>query len=281
MRWQGAPLGATVQVGPDGAHGVRAAELEALGYATAWVAGGQLDTLDPLVEMAAATGSIGVASGIIATEVFDAATVTATYAAIEAVAPGRFRVGLGGAHGPHPLRALNAYLDELDAADRPVPVEVRVLAALGPRKLELAAERCGAALTLLTAPEDTARARGVVGAQTGLVVSQLVVLDTDPDAARAAAREPMSFLRNVPGYAASFHRQGYADTEVADLADRLVDGLVAWGDADTVAARLREHLDAGADQVDVSLLPTASSPDSGPAWRALADRLIRTEETAR
>jgi probable F420-dependent oxidoreductase len=268
------PLGATVSVRPDGAHRAEAAALEELGYATAWVAGGQLDTLDPLAEIAAATRSIGVGSGIIATEVFDAATVAAAYAAVEAVAPGRFLVGLGGAHGPDQLRTLGAYLDELDAADPPVPASARVLAAIGPRKLELAAQRCGAAMPLLVTPEYTAKARAILGPRTGLVVAQYVVLDTDPGAARAAARVPMGFLSGVPGYPASFRRQGFADADAAGLSDRLVDALVAWGDADTVAARLREHLDAGADQVDVCLLPTASSPDPHPAWPALAHRLL-------
>lgn len=248
--------------------------LEALGYATAWVPGGQLATLDPLEEIASATHSIGVGSGIIAVERFDAATVASTYATIDAVAPGRFLVGLGGAHGPHPLRTLGAYLDELDATDPPVPASARVLAALGPRRLELAAQRCGAALPLLVTPEYTARARAIVGDETALVVAQYVVLDTDPEAARAAAREPMRFLSGVPGYTASFRRQGFDEADVSGLGDRLVDSLVAWGDADTVAARLRQYLDAGADQVDVGVLSTASSPDPRSAWRALSRRLL-------
>jgi len=235
------------------------------------VAGGQLTTLDPLGEIVAATRSIGVGSGIIATERFNAATVAAAYAAM---APGRFLVGLGGAHGPDQLRTLGAYFDQLDAAG--VPADARVLAAIGPRKLELAAERCAAAIPLLITPEYTARARAVVGAGTGLVVAQYVVLDPDPDAARAAARAPMGFLVNVPGYTASFRRQGFADTDVAGLGDRLVDALVAWGDADTVAARLREHLDAGADQVDICVLPTPASPDLRATWRTLAGRLLPT-----
>jgi alkanesulfonate monooxygenase SsuD/methylene tetrahydromethanopterin reductase-like flavin-dependent oxidoreductase (luciferase family) len=84
----------------------------------------------------------------------------------------------------------------------------------------------------------------------------------------------MRFLRDVPGYPASFRRQGFAGADVSDLGDRLVDGLVAWGDVDTVAARLREHLDAGADQVDLCLLATASSPEPRSVWRELARRLL-------
>lgn len=266
------PLGATVDVTrPD--HLADAAELERLGYSTIWVTGGQLQTLRPLHDVLGATESVRVGSAIIPAEVHDAAAVAATHAELAAAHPGRLVAGLGGAQGPRPLRALNAYLDELDAADPPVPVADRLLAALGPRKLALARERTAGAVTLLVTPDDTARARALLGPDATLVVLHLVVPDQDAEAARSAARVPLGFLSGVAGYRANFARMGFSEADVTDLADGFVDALVARGDEATIAARLREHLDAGADHVALSVLPTPARPEPHEAWRRLAAAL--------
>ena len=251
-----------------------AADLESWGYATVWLPGGQLDTLVPIVELAAGTNNVGIGTAVLAVERCPAASVAATYSALELTAPGRFAVGIGGGHGPRPLRTVGAYLDELDATVPAVPPRARVLAALGPRKLELAAARCGAAQPLLVTPDYTRRARAIVGAGTGLIVHQYVVLDDDPVRARATARVPLRFLTTVPGYAQSFRRQGFHVDDVEKLGERLIDGLIAWGDDHTVAGRLREHLEAGADQVVVCVLPTVGSPDLPEIWSALARRVL-------
>ncbi len=249
-----------------------AVAVEKLGYSTIWLPGGQLASLDPLAQIIRATESIGVGSAIIAPEVYDADTVAATYADVESTNPGRFIVGVGGAHGPRPLRTLNAYLDDLDAAS--VPASARVLAALGPRKLELARERSTGAIPLLVTPEYTAQARSLLGDDARLIVQQFVVLDEDRQVPRETAGPSIHFLSGVGGYRENFARMGFAETDVADLSDRLIDGLVAWGDADTVAARLTEHVDAGADQVALSVELTGAEADARDAWALLADRLI-------
>lgn len=162
------------------------AELERLGYATIWLPGGQLSTLDPIRQVLGATARIAVGSAIIPTGVYDARTVAATFAELEAAHPGRFVAGLGGAQRPRQLAALHAYLDELDSPWTPVPAARRMLAAIGPRKLALASDRTAGALPLLVTPEYTAGAREVLGDGSTLVVHQYVVLDPGPRPRRGA-----------------------------------------------------------------------------------------------
>ncbi|GAB3285757.1 TIGR03620 family F420-dependent LLM class oxidoreductase [Parasphingorhabdus pacifica] len=267
-------VGVTAEVRSRANFADDAVALEKLGYSTIWVHGGQLQTLDPLTGIIRATRSIGVGSAIIPAEAFAASSVAATYADIEETHPGRFIVGVGGGHGPRPLWTMNAYLDELDAAAPPVPASSRGLAALGPRKLELARERSGGAITQLITPEYAARARTVLGEETKLITGLFVVPETDSGTARETARGPLRFLSGIGGYQSSFRRMGFTDEDVDALSDRLVDGLVAWGDADAVAGRVAELVDAGSDQVVLSVLPTEADPDPSPAWEALAERLI-------
>lgn len=200
--------------------------------------------------------------------------MTALYADLQATAPDRFIIGLGGPQQPRALHLLRAYLDELDGAEPPVPVERRMLAALGPRKLALARDRCAGAIALLVTPDYTTEARRILGPNPALVIDQMVVLDTDEARARETARGPLRFLSGVGGYVANFARMGFAETDIAELNDRLVDELVAWGDADTVAARVREHLAAGADHVVLGVLNEADQPGPIEVARQLASRLL-------
>jgi probable F420-dependent oxidoreductase len=271
------PLGPVgVVVGRPGEGDVfldAATVLEELGYATIWLAGPSITGFEQVRDVVAATRQVRIAGGIISVERFEAAEVGAWYAEIEATHPGRFLVGLGGAHGPRPLQAMNRYLDALDT----VPEAARVLAALGPRMLQLARDRAAGAYSLLVTPEHTARARSLLGRDAVLVVGQFVIVDSDPERARALAREPLGPMtaRAGSGYAANLRRIGFAEEEIAQLSDRLVDAVVAWGDVDAVAARVREHLDAGADQVALSVM-SADPPGSLPVrqWRDLSRALI-------
>ncbi len=237
------------------------ARYEELGYGAFWIAGGQLKSLSLVGELIAATRAATVATGIIPAEAYPAAEVGQTYAALEVDAPGRFLVGLGGPQGPKSLRALRDYLDQLDRiepGDREpgVPVDRRYLAALGPRKLELARDRFAGAITLLVTPEFTAQTRDRLGSAQQ-IVDLLVVPDGDADRARDAARGTLGFLVQVPGYRAHLTRIGFTDTEIDRLDDRLVDAVVPRGDAATIAAAVRRHWDAGADQVIISPLGDA------------------------
>ena len=204
-----------------------ATELERLGYGAIWLPGGQLDDLGRLAEVAGATRSVPVGSAVISLDVYQPAQVAELHGRLAASAPGRFLAGLGGPQKPRPLRAMNEFLDRLDQATPPVPAQRRVLAALGPRKLELARDRAAGALLLLVTPDYMTAARRIVGAGSALVLDQMLVLDTDPERARATARRPLGFLSGLRGYQASFARMGFTEDEISGLSDRLVDGVVA------------------------------------------------------
>jgi probable F420-dependent oxidoreductase len=247
------------------------AELDDLGYATIWLTGGPLASLDQVAAAVRASKRARVATGILSVDRFPAGDVAALYADLEAEHPGRFVVGIGGAHGPQPFPRLNAYLDQLDAAG--VPQSRRIMAALGPRMLDLARERASGALPVLVTTGYTEQARARLGDDTSLPVEQLVVLGDDAATARSIARGPLGYLGAIPTYQASFRRMGFTDEEIQQLADPLVDSLVCWGDDATVAAHLRAHLDAGADHVAVS--PATGRTDIQPLaeWRRLAAAL--------
>ncbi|MEU4668368.1 TIGR03620 family F420-dependent LLM class oxidoreductase [Amycolatopsis sp. NPDC023774] len=247
------PLGAaTPAFGiTDSAAAVDAAvRLEELGYSTLWVPGGQGDNLALVPDLVRATRRITVANGILSVGQVPADAVATVYRSLAAAHPGRWLPGIGGAHGPRPLATLSAYLDELGAE---VPASRRVLSALGPRMLELARDRASAAYPFLVTPDYVASARELLGPGTGLAVLVTVVAEPDPARARDLVRGgSLRFLAGVPGYAANFRRMGFTPADVADLSDRLVDGVAVHGSFDTVVARLREYLAAGADQVVVS-----------------------------
>jgi probable F420-dependent oxidoreductase len=272
LQW--GPIAVALNVSADGTHLTQAADLERLGYAAIWLPGGQIDTLDRISEVVVATKTIPVASGIISPDVYPAAAVLQRYAHLQHSAPDRFVVGLGASQKPPALPALHAYLDELDSAPEPVPADRRILAAMGPRKLAVARERCAGAITLLVTAASTAAARQELGPDRALVVDQFVVLDTEPARAREAARQPLRFLSQIGGYRASFARMGFTEQDVETLSDHLVDELVFWGDVDTVAARVREHLQAGATQVVLSVLGGDGVFDQLQAETRLAERLL-------
>jgi probable F420-dependent oxidoreductase len=266
-------VGAVVSSGQRRTLVDTAVALEAMGYPTIWLTGGPLADLDQIAEVVRATQRARIASGIISVDRFPADDVATLYADLETSHRGRFVVGLGGAHGADPLATLGRYLDRLDAQPRSVPQTARVMAALGPRMLDLARERAAGAFPVLVTPEYTAQARDRLGSDTTLAVEQLVVLETDPRRARELARGRLDSLARLPAYQASFRRMGFTDDDISPLADRLVDAVVAWGDVDTVAAGVRAHQDAGADHVAIGVIAVS---DAQPVdqWRELATRLI-------
>ena len=155
-----------------------------------------------------------------------------------------------------PYDALVSYLDELDA--EMVPTSRRVLAALGPRVLRLAAQRSAGAHPYLTTPEHTAKARELVGNSVFLAPEHKVVLTTDPDEARAVGRRYADFYLDLSNYVNNWRRLGFTEADVRKPgSDRLIDAVVAYGTPDAIAQRLNEHLDAGADHVAVQVLDTA------------------------
>jgi probable F420-dependent oxidoreductase len=250
-----------------------AGELERLGFTTLWIRGGRIDRLDRLTELIGATERAVVGSAIIPPGVYDAASVTALFNGVEAVAPGRLLVGLGSPHSARPGAALRDYVDQLDAADDPIPKHRRILAAFGPRALDVARNRFAGAMPALLVPDYVAVARERLGPDRILSVGLYVVLDRDGDAARATARQPLTFLSGLPAYIKSLLRQGFTDDDIATLSDGLVDALVGWGSPADVAERAQQLLTAGADHVHLSVLSNADQPAGLAAARALAPAL--------
>jgi probable F420-dependent oxidoreductase len=265
------PIGMALNVSADDTYLREAAEVEKLGYSAIWLPGGQIDSLDRIAKIVGATMSVPVIPGIIPLDVYRPAAVAQLYARLQASAPDRFLVGLGGPQQPRPLRPLNDFLDELDRAEPPVPAGRRILAALGPRKLELARDRAAGAVALLVTPAYTEQARRILGRESALIISQMLVLGTGAAQARQVARGPLSFLSGVSGYRANFARMGFTDRDIASLSDRLVDELVIWGAADRITARVSEHLAAGADHVALTVLSSGGQPGPIEAARELAN----------
>jgi probable F420-dependent oxidoreductase len=169
---------------------------------------------------------------------------------------------------------MKAYLDGLDAAPRPVSPDSRVIAALGPKMLELARDRTRGSHPYLGNPEHTAAAREVLGVGLLLAPEQPVVLETEPDAARVIARTHLATYLTLPNYVNNWFRLGMTEDDVKDGgSDRLVDAIVAWGDEATIAARVQEHRDAGADHVCIQVL-TGGMDLPRDQWRRLAPALV-------
>ncbi|GLY67352.1 LLM class F420-dependent oxidoreductase [Amycolatopsis taiwanensis] len=253
-----------------------AVEVEKLGYGAVWVGsspGGNLNVIENLLD---ATERVVVATGIVNVWKDDAATVSASYHRIVARHPGRFLLGVGIGHPEaakeyrKPYDKIVEYLDQLDEAG--VPVADRALAALGPKMLKLAGERTAGAHPYLTTPEHTRRARELLGDGPLLAPEHKVVLDTDPARARALGRETIKFpYLKLSNYVSNWRRLGFTDEDFAgDGSDRLIDSMVAWGTPESIAARLNEHLEAGADHVCVQAL----GDDPLAAYRAVASVLL-------
>ncbi|TDC61925.1 LLM class F420-dependent oxidoreductase [Actinomadura sp. GC306] len=254
-----------------------AKDVEDLGYGTIWIGGSPRGDMKVAERLLAATDRIVIATGIVNMWTTPAEEVAESYHRLTDAYGGRFLLGAGIGHPEatqeyrSPYETIVRYLDRLDAAK--VPVERRVLAALGPRVLRLSAERAAGAHPYLTTPEHTRLARETLGDGPLLAPDQKVVLGTDPEAARALAREKIFFYFRLRNYVANWKRLGFTDEDVAgEGSDAIIDALVAHGDAAAVAARLSAHLDAGADQVAVQVLAEQGA-DPRPALRAIAEAL--------
>jgi probable F420-dependent oxidoreductase len=252
-----------------------ARETEKLGYGTIWIGGSPAADLAIVETLLDATDHVVVATGIVNMWKDDAAPVAESYHRIAAKHPGRFLLGVGIGHPEavqvyqKPYDKIVEYLDQLDEAG--VPVEERALAALGPKVLKISGERTAGAHPYLTTPEHTRQAREILGEGKLLVPEHKVLLETDPEKARAAGRAKLQTYLRLSNYVSSWRRIGFTDEDFADGgSDRLVDSLVAWGTAESIAARLQEHLDAGADQVGVQEL----NEDPLPGYRAVAEVLL-------
>ncbi len=255
-----------------------AAGVESLGYGAAWIGGSpdaDLSWADPAL---AQTTSLQLATGIVNIWTAPAPAVAQSYHRIESGHPGRFLLGIGVGHPEHtgeyvkPYDALVSYLDELDAAL--VPTSRRVVAALGPRVLGLAAQRSAGAHPYLTTPEHTAKARDLLGGAVYLAPEHKVVLTTDAEKARTIGRQTVEFYLGLRNYVNNWLRLGFTEADVRKPgSDRLIDAVVAYGTAEDIARRLGEHLEAGADHVAIQVLGGHDEDTLLPALSELAGPL--------
>jgi probable F420-dependent oxidoreductase len=266
-----------------------AAELEEHGYGALWI--GEAFHREPLTAAAvllSATNRMVVATGIANIWVRDPVTMTAAQLTLAEAYPERFLLGLGVSHArlveglrghqyQRPLTAMRRYLDAMDEAAsayravKPLKRPSRVLAALGPKMLALAAERADGAHPYLVTPEHTAKARCQLGREPWLAPEQAVVLESDPGQARSIARRHVSRYLDLPNYTNNLRRLGFTEDDLAGRgSNRLIDAIVAWGDVEAIRRRIMEHSAAGADHVCMQVFD--ADPHSLPVrqWGELA-----------
>jgi len=262
-----------------------AAELDALGYDALWIPDVGGDVFGAIETLLDATSRTTVATGILNIWMHEPAEVAAQHAGWSDDWKARFLLGLGVSHQPlidhnnpgrytKPYSKMVEYLDGLDAAEVPWPKDARVLAALGPRMLQLAADRTAGAHPYFVPPEHVAVAREALGPDAIIAVEQAVVIDTDPATARTTARKHTAVYTTLPNYTNNLRRFGYGDDDFANAgSDRLVDAIVAWGSLETIAARVQGMRDAGATHVCIQVM---RADDETPVadWRELATALI-------
>jgi probable F420-dependent oxidoreductase len=265
-------------------------EIERLDYGCLWYPEG-LGTRESFTNGAVllqATERIRIASGIANIWARDPVATANAARVLDDAFGGRFLLGLGVSHPrqvdprghtyARPVSRMRDYLDAMDddpfvspergsAGRPPVP---RLLAALRPPMLRLAADRALGAHTFLVPVEHTRRARELLGPDRLLVPEQKVVLESDPGAARERGRRALAWYLDTPNYVESLRWLGFSDEDIDGPSDRLVDELVAWGDEEQVIDRLRGHLEAGADQIAIQPLAGEDDQFGLETLRALA-----------
>ncbi|MET9495681.1 TIGR03620 family F420-dependent LLM class oxidoreductase [Streptomyces sp. NPDC006552] len=254
------------------------ADLDELGFGTVWL-GGNPSPADAAAALAA-TRRITVATGILSIWDHPARAVAEQIGAWEEDERRRFVLGLGVSHGPmvpgyaKPYSAMVEYLDVLDAAVPPVSGGRRILAALGPKMLDLAAHRALGAHPYLVTAEHTAQARAALGSGAVLAPEVSVVLDTDAERARTTARAMLALYLQLPNYTDNLLRLGFSESDFEGGGSvRLLGALFALGDAEQVRGRVQEYVDAGADHVALQVVTPADQGAELPReqWRVLAE----------
>jgi probable F420-dependent oxidoreductase len=264
-----------------------ARQLEELRFPTLWIPEslGSKDVLAHSALLLGGTEDVTLATGIANIHARDPMAMANGARALGEAYPGRYVLGIGVSHAPsvqmrggdygNPLAQMKAYLDAMDAAqyaapapDPPVPL---VLAALGPRMLELAAQRADGAHPYFVPVEHTPFARQHLGPEPCLATEVTAVLTTDRSAGLAIARAFAKHYLALPNYANNLRRVGWSDSDIgSDGSDRLLDAVVAIGDVDAIVKRVNDHLDAGADHVCVQIRAEKSTDPAIGAYRELA-----------
>jgi probable F420-dependent oxidoreductase len=268
-----------------------ARQLEELGYGALWF--GEAVGREALANaglLLAATKRMVIATGIANIYARDAFAMAAGQKTLAEAYPDRFLLGLGVSHIPlverlrghryeKPVATMSAYLQAMDQAPYqavPPPTKPsRILAALGPKMLELSGQRADGAHPYNTNPKHTAEARGILGPQPYLCPEQAVVLETDAEKARAIGRAFLGIYLGLPNYTNNFLRLGFDEGDFKDGgSNKLIDAIIAWGDLNAIRNRVREHHSAGADHVCIQVL--SADPKGLPLreWRELAGALL-------
>lgn len=255
-----------------------AKRIEALGYGALWIpeAVGR-EVFSAAAWVLANTSSLIVASGIANIYARDALSTAAAQKGLNEQSGGRFLLGLGVSHIPlvedlrrheygKPVATMRAYLQAMAIAPYkavpPASAPQTVLAALGPKMLELSAELADGAHPYNVTPEHTRQARAILGAGKLLCVEQGAILETNPAQARALARKFLSIYLGLPNYVNNWRRLGFTDGDFAGGgSDRLIDAVLVWGDEKAIRARVDEHWQAGADHVCVQAIGPTGLPD--------------------
>jgi probable F420-dependent oxidoreductase len=251
--------------------------VEDLGFSAFWLGGSpKLPTARPLLE---ATSRLVVATGIVNVWQNEPAQLADEHAALTEAFPGRLLLGIGIGHPEatsdyaRPLSTMREFLDGLDAADDPVPQDERCLAALGPRMLELSAERSLGAIPYFVSVEHTRFARERLGPSALLAPELACVLDTDATRARDTARRYAQIYLRLRNYTSNLLRFGFTERDIADGgSDRLIDAVIPQGTSEQIAQAVSAHLDAGANHVCLQPLGGEGIPRED--WTALASALI-------
>jgi len=259
-------------------HGTDAVpEIEALGYSALWVGGSpSLARVRPFVER---SSTLTVATGILNVWRHDPADVASGHAELTRNFPGRFLLGIGVGHPEatseytKPLTKMREFFDGLDAADPPVPRDERITAALGPKMLDLAAERSLGAHPYFATAEHTRIARERVGPDAIVAPELAVVLETDDEPARAKARQYAAGYLSSRNYRTNLLRLGFTESDIAGGgSDRLIDAVIPHGSPERIAEAVHEHFEAGADHVCVQPVGDGAAPLDD--YRALANVLL-------
>ncbi len=269
-------------------------ELDDLGYGAVWIpeAVGR-EAFTSAAILLAGSPRIPIATGIASIWARDPMAMSGAHKTLSEAYPGRFLLGMGVSHHnlvgrvrghvyDKPYSAMVQYLDAMDAsifmASPPLEEPQKVIAALGPKMLKLAAERTAGAHPYFVPPEHTAVAREALGDGPDrplLAVEQAIVLETDPTKAREIARQHTALYVGLPNYANNLKRFGFVDEDFADQgSDKLIDTIVAWGTIDTVIERVKAHHDAGADHVCIQVIAENNLAVPVAEWRELAPALL-------
>jgi probable F420-dependent oxidoreductase len=252
-------------------------ELEALGYGTLWL--GSSPSLADARTYLEASEEITIATGILNIWQHEPADVAREHLELAGAYPGSFLLGIGVGHPEatsdytRPLSAMRAFFDGLDADDRPVPRDERIAAALGPKMLDLAAERSLGTHPYFTTPEHTRFARERVGPDALVAPELAVVVETDAERAREDARAYAATYLGLSNYTSNLLRFGFTEADISDGgSDRLIDAVIPHGSAEQIAEVVQAHFDAGADHV--CLQPLGHGPAPVDDYRALAEVLL-------